>query len=41
MEGIKVDIEPAHLFRYISQLDPRKEEKVKITNKNKIINNTN
>ena len=34
MEGLvssvlDIDIDPAHLFRYISQLDPRKPEKVK------------
>ena len=25
---IDIDVDPAHLFRYISQLDPRKAEKV-------------
>ena len=34
MEGLvssvlDIDIDQAHLFRYISQLDPRKPEKVK------------
>ena len=28
MERIDIDVDPAHLFRYISQLDPRKPEKV-------------